>query len=144
MELLYHQLHMAKLQYRKGSHSVFNIHLHTYFVCKYRRKALTPEMVKRCREVIERICTTNQCILIEFGAEEDHVHCLIDMHPDNNWSNFIGSLKSATSRILRQEFPKEVNRFYRSGFWGRQKYYWSVGGAPLLVLKQYIDNHSHE
>lgn len=135
---------MAQLQYRKGSHSVFSIHLHSYFVCKYRRKALTPEMISRCREVVERICTANNCILVEFGAEEDHVHLLLDIHPDNNISVLIGSLKSSTSRILRSEFPEEVNKFYRSGFWGRQKYYWSVGGAPLSVLKQYIENHSHE
>jgi putative transposase len=135
---------MSKLQYRKGSHSIYSIHLHSYFVCKYRRKALTPEMVKRCREVIERICDANQCILVEYGGEEDHLHLLIDLHPDNNPANFIGSLKSATSRILRSEFPAEVNQFYRFGFWGRQKYYWSVGGAPLSVLKQYIDGHSHD
>lgn len=135
---------MAKLQYRKGSHSVFSIHLHTYFVCKYRRKALTPEMIARCKEVVERVCVASQAELVEFGAEADHVHLLLDLHPDTNISVLIGSLKSSTSRILRSEFPKEVNTFYRSGFWGRQKYYWSVGGAPLSVLKQYIDAHNHE
>ena len=75
-------MHMAKLQYRKGSHSVFSIHMHSYFVCKYRRKALTPEMSARCKEVVERICAANQCFLVEYGGEQDHVHVLIDMHPD--------------------------------------------------------------
>ncbi len=98
----------------------------------------------RCKEVIERVCAASQAELVEFGAEADHVHLLLDLHPDTNISVLIGSLKSSTSRILRSEFPKEVNTFYRSGFWGRQKYYWSVGGAPLSVLKQYIDAHNHD
>jgi putative transposase len=135
---------MAKLQYRKGSHSVFCIHLHTYFVCKYRRKALTPDMVVRCREVIIRICEANRSLLVELGAEGDHLHLLLDVHPDIRPSVLIGSLKSATSRILRNEFPQQVKQFYREGFWGRQKYYWSVGGAPLSVLQQYIEDHSYE
>lgn len=135
---------MAAIEYRTGSHSVYSIHLHSYFVCKYRRNALTPEMISRAREVIERICEANNSILIEYGGEPNHVHLLIDLHPDNNISNFVGSLKSATSRILRQEFPAEVNKFYRKGFWGRQKYYRSAGGAPLEKLKRYIDAHPND
>lgn len=101
-------------------------------------------MVARVREVTEHICQKRGCILMEFGAEPDHVHLLVDMNPDNNISAFFGSIKSATSRILRQEFPGEVNKFYRKGFWGRQKYYRSAGGAPLEKLKQYIDAHPHD
>jgi len=135
---------MTKNEYRKGSHSIFSIQLHSYFVCKYRRKALTPEMIARTREIIERICEVNNCILVEYGGDADHVHLLVDLHPDNNIAAFFGSLKSATSRILRQEFPDLVNKFYREGFWGRQKYYRSAGGAPLEKLKQYIDGHPHD
>ncbi|BAU10346.1 transposase IS200-family protein [Leptolyngbya sp. NIES-3755] len=135
---------MAKQEYRSGAHCIYSIQLHSYFVCKYRRKALTPEMISRVREVIEFICHKRNCILLEFGGEADHVHLLIDLHPDNNISAFFGSLKSATSRILRSEFPDKVNKFYRTGFWGRQKYYRSAGGAPLNVLMQYIDAHPHD
>jgi putative transposase len=135
---------MAKQVYRTGSHAVFSIQLHVYFVCEYRRKALTPEMISRIREVTNLICEKRGCALIEFGGESDHVHLLVDMHPDNNIAAFFGSIKAATSRILRSEFPDEVNRFYRKGFWGRQKYYRSVGGAPLEVLMQYIDAHPHD
>lgn len=113
-------------------------------VCKYRYKALTPEMIIRAREVVERICEARQCVLLEYGGEPDHVHLLVDLHPDNNISDFFGSIKSATSRILRSEFPAEVGKHYRKGFWGRQKYYRSAGGAPLAVLMRYIDAHSHD
>lgn len=135
---------MAKQDYRSGSHCIYSIQLYSYFVCKYRRQALTPEMIARVREIIEYICQKRNCILLEFGGEADHVHLLIDLHPDNNISAFFGSLKSATSRLLRSEFPDEVNKFYRQGFWGRQKYYRSAGGAPLEKLKQYIDAHPHD
>ena len=82
--------------------------------------------------------------MVEYGGESDHIHLLVDVHPDNNLSDLFGSIKSATSRILRKEFAEHVNRFYRKGFWGRQKYYRSVGGAPLEVLKKYIDDHPHD
>lgn len=135
---------MAKTEYRTGSHSIFSIQIHFYCVCKYRRKALTPEMISRAREVVERICEARQCLLLEYGGEADHIHLLVDLHPDNNISDFFGSVKSATSRILRQEFTAQVQKFYRKGFWGRQKYYRSAGGAPLAVLMQYIDAHPHD
>ena len=130
------------MQYRKGNHCVFSIQAHSYFVTKYRYKVLTPEMIARAKEVIERVLDKNQCLLLEYGGEADHIHLLIDLHPDNNWSQLHGSLKSATSRILRKEFPA-LQRKCRKGLWGRQLYLRSAGGAPLERLKNYIDNHTY-
>ncbi|MGF1540772.1 MAG: transposase [Pleurocapsa sp.] len=70
------------------------------------------------------------------------MHLLVDLHPDNNLSHLHGSLKSATSRILRKEFP-ELKRFCKKGLWGKQLYIRSAGGAPLATLKKYIESHTY-
>lgn len=132
-------------QYRQGAHSVFSIQVHTYFVTAYRRKCLTQPMVERLTEIAGNVLVKNDCILLECKGEEDHVHLLIDLHPKNSISALLGSIKSATSRILRKEFELELRPYFpnwRKGLWGDQLYIRSAGGAPLKVLETYIQNHS--
>ncbi len=130
---------------RKASHSVFSIHLHIIFVTKYRRKVLTVDMIGDAKIVFERILEANQSILTSCEGESDHLHLLVDMHPNNNISNLVSSLKSASSRILRKKYSSEIAKYY----WGKKAKLWhdskciiSCGGAPLEVIKQYIDNQS--
>ena len=132
-------------QLRKASHSVFSIHLHIIFVTKYRRKVLTKQMIEEAKIVWKRILHTNNCLLSNCEGESDHIHLLIDLHPDNNISHLVSSLKSASSRIIRKKYPQEIAKFY----WGKNAKLWhdskciiSCGGAPLEVIKQYIDNQS--
>lgn len=132
---------MSKTPYRKASHCVFSIHLHVFFVPKYRRHVFNAAMVKRLEEIFTRVLEARKCILEECGAEANHIHLLIDLHPDNNISSLMGSLKSASSRILRKEFAEELSKFYwKNVLWGEQYFVASTGGAPIEVLKQYIQN----
>ncbi len=130
---------------RKGSHVVFSIHLHIVFVTKYRRQVFTQVMLDRMAQVFTRVLEPNQCKLEEFNGESDHVHLMVSFHPDNNLSDLIASLKSASSRILRKEFKEEIRKHY----WGEKVKLWhdskcivSCGGAPLDKVKQYIKNQS--
>ena len=130
---------------RKASHSVFSIHLHIVFVTKYRRKVLTQSMIEDAKVVFGRILESNRSVLSNCQGEADHLHLLIDIHPDNNISNLVSSLKSASSRIIRKKYSQEIARYY----WGKNAKLWhdskciiSCGGAPLEVIKEYIDNQS--
>ena len=108
---------------RKGSHSVFSIQLHFVFVTKYRKKVINAPILDRMHEVFANICIKTNCILIEFSDEQDHVHLLVDYHPDNNISDFTSSLKSASSRIIRKEFKEHTSKFYwRPSFWSSSYY----------------------
>jgi putative transposase len=135
---------MSKNKLRSGSHVVFSIQLHIVFVTKYRRKVLTQSMLETMKPVLERVLEANQSILSEFNGEPDHVHLLVDLHPDNNISALISSLKSASSRILRQEFKAEIDKIYwgKAKLWHDSKCIVSCGGAPLEVVKQYIQDQS--
>ncbi|MFS8862156.1 IS200/IS605 family transposase [Synechococcus sp. H55.6] len=105
------------VELRSSAHAVFRIHLHVVFVTKYRRKVSTQAMLEVMRSVLERVLAANRSVLIAFDGEPDHVHLLIDLQPDNNISNLVSSLKSASSRILRQQFAEQLNKVY----WGKAK-----------------------
>ncbi|AUS99083.1 IS200/IS605 family transposase [Nostoc sp. CENA543] len=130
------------MQVRKGSHSVFSVRLHFVFVTHYRRKALNAEMLNRLTQMIEQVSNKMDCQLIEFNGESDHIHILLDFHPKNSIAAVVGSLKSATARMLKKEFPQEVKKYYwgKVSFWSNSYYVSSCGGAPIEVLKKYIQN----
>ena len=130
---------------RTGSHVVFSIHLHVVFVTKYRRQVLTDAMIEDASHVFQRILEANNSYLKECNGESDHVHLLIDLHPDNNISDLISSLKSASSRVLRQKYSSIIKQFYwgdKAKLWHDSKCIVSSGGAPLEVVKKYIQQQS--
>ncbi len=135
---------MSKQQFRSASHAVFSIHLHIVFVTKYRRKVLTQKMLEAMKPVFERVLEANQSMLTEFNGEPDHVHLLIDLHPDNNISDLVASLKSASSRVVRQEFKAEIDKVYwgKAKLWHDSKCIVSCGGAPLDIVKEYVQSQS--
>lgn len=101
-------------------------------------------MLEAMRSVLERVLEVNQSILSEFNGEPDHVHLLIDLHPDNNISDLVASLKSSSSRILRQDFKEEIDKVYwgKAKLWHDSKCIVSCGGAPLNLVKHYIQDQS--
>ena len=77
---------------------------------------------------------------LEFNGEADHVHMLLELTPRMAPASFVNNLKTVTSRLIRKEFADHVGRYYRKPvFWSRSYCILSVGGAPLSVLKQYIE-----
>jgi len=130
---------------RMGSHVVFAIYLHVVFVTKYRKPVFTSAMLEDMKEVFERVLDANNSQLKECNGEADHVHLLIDLHPDNNISDLISSLKSASSRVLRQKYNSEIKKFYwgeKAKLWHDSKCIVSCGGAPLEMVKKYIQEQS--
>jgi putative transposase len=99
-------------------------------------------MVEDMKDVFNRVLQANSSILVSCEGEPDHLHLLIDMHPDNNISNLVASLKSASSRIIRKKYAIELSKFYwgDAKLWHDSKCIISCGGAPLEVIKQYIAN----
>jgi len=87
------------------------------FVTKYRRKILTEEMITDMKQVFDRVLGANNSKLEELLGFPDHVHLLVDLHPDNNISDLIATLKSASSRILREKYKSEIDKYY----WGKAK-----------------------
>ncbi len=127
----------------KGSHSIYSIHLHLVLVTKYRRKIITAAMIERMAEIFQNICKKKKSSMLQFDGESDHVHLLIDLHPDNNISQLVASLKSASSRIIRKEFKSEIDKTYsKPVFWSGSYYIASCGGVTIERLRKYIDEQN--
>jgi len=124
---------------RSSSHAVFNLKLPIVFVTKYRRKTLTPDLLKYLREAFGDCLTAWRCKLIEFGGEEDHVHLLVDIHPALDISVLINNLKTASARRARARFTDHLAKFYwKPLFWHRAYFVGTVGGATLATVRAYV------
>lgn len=126
---------------RRSAHVVHNLHAHLVFVTKYRRGVFTQQMLQRCEEIMRDVCADFEAELKEFNGEKDHVHLLVHYPPKVQLSKLVNSLKGVSSRRLRQEYTVQVNRAIMHGhFWSRSYFAGSCAGAPLTVVRQYIDN----
>jgi len=132
---------MAKSQ----NNSVFSPTYHLVLVTKYRRKALSVAMRVRCQEIMQNTLRSWRCSLIEFGSEPDHVHLLFAAHPALDLSRLVNSLKTVSSRLLRQEFVDELAVFYWKPFlWHGAYSVGTVGNASLEVVKRYVEQQGQK
>lgn len=123
---------------RHGRHCVFNMHVHLVFVAKYRRDVFTKAMLETMHEVFKRVCLDFEAGLIEFDGEHDHVHLLVNYPPKVAISSLVNSLKGASSRILRTKHPEIKNKLWGNALWSPSYFAASCGGAPIGMIKQYI------
>jgi len=122
-------------------HCIYDLKYHLVLVTKYRRKVINKVILERLHEHFSRLLKSWECELLEFNGEADHVHMLISLNPRAQPSKLVNNLKTVTSRLIRKEFNQHVSKFYcKPIFWSRTYCLLTVGGAPLSVLKQYIEN----
>ena len=110
-------------------------------VTEYRRKCITGPMLRRLEEIARMTAEKWEASLVEFNGESGHVHMLLELTPRIAPSVFVNNLKTVTSRLIRKEYARYLNRFYygKKVFWSRSYCLITVGGAPLSVLRQYIE-----
>jgi len=125
---------------RTGRHCVFALHANLVFVTKYRRHVFTKAILDAMRPMLESICKDFEASLVEFDGEDDHVHVLVNYPPKVPLSSLVNSLKGVSSRLLRKQFPTLVRRYWKGVLWSPSYFAASCGGAPLSIIKQYIEN----
>jgi putative transposase len=97
-------------------------------------------MLERFRDIATARCEGWGGKLLEVNGEVDHIHLLIALPPNLDLSNFVNNLKTTSSRLLRKEFAQHLAAVYRKpAFWSRSYCIISGGGAPLSIIKQYIE-----
>jgi putative transposase len=128
---------------RTGSALCFVLHAHLVFVTKYRHKVFTDVHLKRMEEIMRAVCADFECELVEFNGENNHVHLLVNAPPKIALSKLVNSLKGVSSRRLRQEYPELVQHYWRAQrLWSGSYFAGSVGGAPLSIVRQYIEQQN--
>jgi putative transposase len=130
----------GQAEFSKQYHCVYALNYHLVIVTKHRRRCLTGPMLERFREIAAARCEGWGGGLIECNGEADHVHLLISLPPSLELSGFVNNLKTTTSRLLRKEFSDELHRVYsKPALWSRSYCIVSCGGAPLSIIRQYIE-----
>lgn len=125
---------------RTGRHCIFALHAHLVFVTKYRHRVFTARHLERMEEVMRAVCVDFECELVEFNGGSNHIHLLVNFPPKVALSKLVNSLKGVSSRRMRQEFPELVQHYWRAKrLWSGSYFAGSVGGAPLSILRQYIE-----
>ena len=128
-------------EFRTGRSCVFKNYIHLVFVTKYRRNAITAEMLLRLEDIFRETMTQLEGELIEFGGEDDHVHLMVHCHPKTAISAVVGKLKGKSSYFLRKEFWNEIkDKLWGDHFWSPSYCIVSCGGAPLDVVRAYVEN----
>ena len=129
------------MEIRKKRHATFLLNVHLIFIVKYRKKVLFDTQLKYLEELFIETLEENDCELIEFNGELDHIHLIISYEPKHSISQIINNLKGRSSRLLKRDFPDTAfNLEMKSSLWTRSYFAGSVGGVDLDILKKYIEN----
>ena len=130
-------------EYRACRHCVFELHAHLVFITKYRGNIFTDEHLRSLENIFRGVCEDFEVHLEEFNGEADHVHLLVNFPPKVSVSKLVNSLKGVSSRRLKQIHPELIKSAYlKNALWSPSYYAGSVGGAPISVVRQYIEQQA--
>lgn len=127
-----------------NAHSVFLLYYHLVLVVKYRRKVFDNSVSARAKEIFEYIAPNYNITLQEWNNDKDHVHILFKAQPKSEISKFINAYKSASSRLLKKEFPPIRQKLWKEYFWSQSFCLLTTGGAPIEVIKKYIESQGEK
>lgn len=123
---------------KSNSNVVYRCHYHVVWCPKYRRRVIEGDVDTRLKEIIREVCAERRCEIIEMETMPDHVHLLVSVDPQYGIHRLVKQVKGRSSRVLRQEFPALKSRL--PTLWTNSYFVATVGGAPLEIVKQYVEN----
>ena len=122
-----------------NNHSVFAMHYHLILVVKYRRKVFDDTISAYAESIFRKIAPSYNITLMEWNHDIDHVHILFKAHPNTELSKFINAYKSASSRLIKKNFPEVRKKLWKEYFWSQSFCLLTAGGIPLEIIKKYIE-----
>jgi putative transposase len=129
------------MEYKSNNNVVYSCKYHVVWCPKYRRKVLVSDVERRLRELITQICAERQSEIIKLEIMPDHVHLLVEVDPQYGVHRLTKGIKGYSSRVLRKEFKHLTTKL--PTLWTNSYFVATVGGAPLAIIKQYIENQKN-
>ncbi|HHX7190503.1 TPA: IS200/IS605 family transposase [Bacillus thuringiensis] len=127
-----------------NNHSVFLLYYQLVLVVKYRRNVFDDDMSDYAKDMFVRLSENYNITLVEWNHDVDHVHILFKAHPNTEMTKFINAYKSASSRLIKRDFPQVKKKLWKEMFWSRSFCLLTTGGSPIDVVKTYIENQSEK
>ena len=132
------------MNFDTNNHSVFNLNYHLVMVVKYRRKVINDTISNRLKEMFEYIGKSYHITIIEWNHDIDHVHVLFKACPNTEISKFMNAYKSASSRLIKIEFPEIKEKLWKEAFWSKSYCLITTGGVTIDVIKKYIETQGEK
>ncbi|EJR97478.1 MULTISPECIES: IS200/IS605 family transposase [Bacillus cereus group] len=127
-----------------NNHSVFLLYYHLVLVVKYRRNVFDDDISDYAKDMFVRLSENYNITLVEWNHDVDHVHILFKAHPNTEMTKFINAYKSASSRLIKRDFPQVKKKLWKEMFWSRSFCLLTTGGSPIDVVKKYIENQGEK
>lgn len=131
----------TKIAYKSNRNVYYSCKYHVVWCPKYRRKVLVDGVAEQLATIMHEVCQEHQAEVLSLDVQPDHVHVLVEVDPQFGIHRLVRLMKGRSSRLLRQAFPKLKTRM--PTLWTNSYFVSTVGGAPLSVIKQYIENQKH-
>lgn len=132
------EMYNASVDYKSNSNVVYSCKYHVVWCPKYRRKVLVQGVDERLKGVLQQVAAKTRSEIIQMEITPDHVHILVEVDPQFGIHSLVKLMKGRSSRVLRTEFPALRKRL--PTLWTNSYFVSTVGGAPLEVIKQYIES----
>lgn len=126
---------------RTNSNIAFQCAFHVVWCPKYRRRVLGGRIEARLKELIREVIEEKGAWLVEMEVMPDHVHLLVEVDPQYGIHRLVKAVKGRSSRVLRAEFPSLTSKL--PTLWTNSYFVATVGGAPLDVVKRYVENQKN-
>ncbi|WP_110926769.1 IS200/IS605 family transposase [Bacillus massiliglaciei] len=123
-----------------NNHSVFLMYYHLVLVVKYRREVFDDKVSDYAKDMFVKLGEKYNISLVEWNHDKDHIHILFKAHPNTELSKFINAYKSASSRLIKRDFPQIRKKLWKEMFWSRSFCLLTTGGSPINVIEKYIEN----
>jgi putative transposase len=128
------------MEYRRSSHSIYDLKYHVVFCTKYRYRVLTDQIANRARDLIKEICSSNYVDIVSGSMSPDHIHLLLSISPHMSISQVVQYIKGKSSRKLQQEFEILRKRYWGQHLWARGYFAVTVGNVNSADIQEYIEN----
>jgi putative transposase len=129
------------MEYRYGSHTVYNIQYHFVWVTQYRYQVLTGDIALRVREWVRQTGETFEIQIIKGVVSKDQVPILVSVPPQMAPSEIMRRIKGRTSSKLFEEFPPLKKRYWGRHFWARGYFCVTIGEMTQEMIKNYLEHH---
>lgn len=128
------------MEYKKGSHTIYNIEYHIVWTTKYRYSVLNGPVAQRLRELIRQSCESRNISIVRGNISKDHIHILISCPPSLSVSKIIQFLKGRSSRLLQNEFQDLKKKYWGQHLWARGYFCCTVGSVTEEMIKDYVEH----
>lgn len=127
--------------YKSNRNVFYSCHYYVVWCPKYRRKVLIGPIETCLKEIIGQVCQEHQAGVEELEILPDQVHLLVSVDPQFGIHRLVKLIKGRSSRLLRQQFPALKRKL--PSLWTNSYFVGTTGGAPLSIIKQYLEQQKH-